>query len=146
MLADCPTALGRPAAVAFRRDHLVAEDAFRRAFAGESVTEDFRFGADFVEKKLRVHLTPANDASAGGPWVQLVAAPADGGFEKVGVSAKIDESEGDRSGLQAPLQHRIGTMLGLMRSIARRTSETSASVEDYAMHMEGRLDALGRVQ
>ena len=48
--------------------------------------------------------------------------------------------------LLAELQHRVRNTLGVVRSIARRTAETSASVEDYAMHLEGRLSAFGRVQ
>ena len=36
--------------------------------------------------------------------------------------------------------------LANIRSIVRRTGETSASVTDFAGHLEGRLDALGRIQ
>lgn len=48
--------------------------------------------------------------------------------------------------LLAELQHRVRNTLGVVRSIARRTAETSGTVEDYAMHFEGRLDAFARVQ
>jgi two-component sensor histidine kinase len=33
-----------------------------------------------------------------------------------------------------------------VRSIARRTAETSDSIEDYAMHLDGRINAFARVQ
>jgi two-component sensor histidine kinase len=34
----------------------------------------------------------------------------------------------------------------VVRSIARRTAETSDSIEDYAMHLDGRINAFARVQ
>ena len=48
--------------------------------------------------------------------------------------------------LVAELQHRVRNALGVIRSIARRTAATSRTVEDYAMHLDGRLDAIARVQ
>ena len=36
--------------------------------------------------------------------------------------------------------------LAVVRSIARRTGETSETVEDYAMHLDGRLNAFARTQ
>jgi two-component sensor histidine kinase len=46
----------------------------------------------------------------------------------------------------AELQHRIRNALGIVRSLVRRTSETSTSVEEYAAHLEGRISALARTQ
>jgi two-component system CheB/CheR fusion protein len=48
--------------------------------------------------------------------------------------------------LLAELQHRVRNTLAVVRSIARRTAETSDSVEDYAMHLDGRLNAFARTQ
>jgi PAS domain S-box-containing protein len=48
--------------------------------------------------------------------------------------------------LLAELQHRVRNTLATVRAIARRSAETSESVEDYAMHLEGRLNAVSRVQ
>ncbi|MBV9064178.1 MAG: PAS domain-containing protein, partial [Methylobacteriaceae bacterium] len=48
--------------------------------------------------------------------------------------------------LLAELQHRVRNTLSVVRSIARRTAETSATVDDFAAHLEGRLAALARVQ
>jgi PAS domain S-box-containing protein len=48
--------------------------------------------------------------------------------------------------LLAELQHRVRNTLAVIRSIARRTAETSETVQDYAMHFDGRLDAFARVQ
>jgi two-component system CheB/CheR fusion protein len=48
--------------------------------------------------------------------------------------------------LLGELQHRVRNTLGVVRSIARRTARTSETVEDYAMHLDGRLNSFGRVQ
>lgn len=48
--------------------------------------------------------------------------------------------------LLAELQHRVRNTLSVIRSIVRRTAQTSTSVEDYAMHLEGRINAFARVQ
>ncbi len=48
--------------------------------------------------------------------------------------------------LLAELQHRVRNSLAIIRSIARRSAETSDSVEDYANHLDGRIDALARTQ
>ncbi len=48
--------------------------------------------------------------------------------------------------LLAELQHRVRNTLGVVRSIARRSSETSTSVEEYAAHLDGRLNAFARTQ
>jgi two-component system CheB/CheR fusion protein len=37
-------------------------------------------------------------------------------------------------------------VLGLVRSLVRRTAETSTSAEEYAAHLEGRISALARTQ
>ena len=44
------------------------------------------------------------------------------------------------------LRHHMRNALAVIRSVARRTALTSDSVEHYAAHFEGRLDALARVQ
>ena len=48
--------------------------------------------------------------------------------------------------LLAELQHRVRNTLGVVRSIARRSAETSGSVEDYTSHLDGRLNAFARTQ
>ncbi|NNM75183.1 CheR family methyltransferase [Enterovirga aerilata] len=48
--------------------------------------------------------------------------------------------------LLAELQHRVRNTLGVVRSIVRRTAETSSTVEDFAMHLDGRLNAFARTQ
>jgi two-component system, chemotaxis family, CheB/CheR fusion protein len=48
--------------------------------------------------------------------------------------------------LLAELQHRVRNTLGVVRSIARRSAETSSNVDDYAAHLDGRLNAFARTQ
>ena len=48
--------------------------------------------------------------------------------------------------LLAELQHRVRNTLSVVRSIARRSAETSVSVEEYASHLDGRLNAFARTQ
>ncbi len=48
--------------------------------------------------------------------------------------------------LLAELQHRVRNTLGVVRSIARRSAETSTSIEEYASHLDGRLNAFARIQ
>lgn len=86
---------------------------------------------------------------------------------RVGPTAAIDADVGssiaewlgraaDAEGLQgnerrhwlavAELQHRVRNMLGLVRSIVRRTTEGTTSVQEYSTHLEGRISALARAQ
>jgi two-component sensor histidine kinase len=71
-----------------------------------------------------------------------------GNSEWAASSVDIDDLHTARDELAAALaesRRRSRNTLGIVRSIARRTAETSESVESYAMHFEGRLDALARV-
>lgn len=56
------------------------------------------------------------------------------------------QSEAQAKLLLSELQHRVRNTLAVVRSIARRTAETSDTVEDYAAHLDGRLAAFSRVQ
>ena len=48
--------------------------------------------------------------------------------------------------LLAELQHRVRNTIAVVRSIARRTADRSANVEDMIAHFEGRLNAFARIQ
>ncbi|WP_375160709.1 PAS domain-containing protein [Bradyrhizobium sp. RDT46] len=63
----------------------------------------------------------------------------------VDVTAVIRAEERQRL-LLAELQHRVRNTLGVVRSIARRSAETSSTVEEYASHLDGRLNAFARTQ
>jgi len=57
---------------------------------------------------------------------------------------KAGDEQGDRR--QGDLQHRVRNAIAVIRSIVRRTAETSETVEDFASHLDGRIGALSRVQ
>jgi two-component system CheB/CheR fusion protein len=48
--------------------------------------------------------------------------------------------------LLAELQHRVKNVLAVVRSISRRTAETSATLQGFISHFDGRLAALARTQ
>jgi PAS domain S-box-containing protein len=56
------------------------------------------------------------------------------------------EAEQRQNLLLAELQHRVRNMLAVVRSVAARTVETSATLEDFASHFDGRLSTLARTQ
>jgi two-component system CheB/CheR fusion protein len=41
---------------------------------------------------------------------------------------------------------RVRNLLGVIRSLVRRTAESAASAEEYSLHLEGRINALARTQ
>jgi len=64
----------------------------------------------------------------------------------VEAEARCSAVEAEKEQLVRELQHQVRNMLAVVRSVAQRSSETSESVEEYAMHLDGRLTALARVQ
>jgi two-component system CheB/CheR fusion protein len=48
--------------------------------------------------------------------------------------------------LLAELQHRVRNTLAVVKSIVRRTAESSGSVDEMSAHLSGRLEAFARVQ
>ena len=48
--------------------------------------------------------------------------------------------------LTAEVQRRVRDALAITRLVTRRTAKTSATAEEFAAHLEGRLDAIGRAQ
>lgn len=58
----------------------------------------------------------------------------------------INRAEDRQRLLLGELQHRVRNTLAVVRSIARRTAETSTTVEDFASHLDGRLNAFARTQ
>lgn len=58
----------------------------------------------------------------------------------------LKQAEEHQKLLTAELQHRVRNTLAVIRSMARRTARSSETVEDFAMSLEGRIDAFARVQ
>jgi two-component system CheB/CheR fusion protein len=64
----------------------------------------------------------------------------------VKAEAALRESESRLRVLLAELQHRVRNTLAVVKSITFRTADSSATVEEMAAHLSGRLDAFARVQ
>jgi PAS domain S-box-containing protein len=104
-------------------------------------------GEYYVEHRLR------NGATGEYRWHQTRAAPLrEEGSEAsdwLGTSTDVEEIRSlyrHQQTLLAELQHRVRNTLAVMRSITRRTAESSESVDEMASHLQGRLDAFARVQ
>jgi PAS domain S-box-containing protein len=82
---------------------------------------------------------------ARGRAVRMIGAMQDISVRKQAEEA-LRASESRARLLLGELQHRVRNTLSVIRSITRRTAETSQSVEDYAMHLDGRINAFARVQ
>lgn len=85
-------------------------------------------------------------------WFHTRATPVtdkDARVEWIGASTEIEEAkrlQAHTEILVAELQHRVRNILAVVRSIARRTGDTSVTVEDYAAHLQGRISSLARTQ
>lgn len=70
-------------------------------------------------------------------------------LEWLGTSTDIDDikrlREQERS-LLGELQHRVRNMLGVVRALARRTADHSATIEDFVLKFDGRINNFTRVQ
>lgn len=64
----------------------------------------------------------------------------------VRAEAALRESAARLRVLLAELQHRVRNTLALVKSITRRTADSSSSVDEMAERLGGRLDAFARVQ
>jgi len=86
-------------------------------------------------------------------WHQTRATPlrdTDGRIlEWLGTSTEVEELrqlQRHQQVLLGELQHRVRNMLAVVRSIARRTAESSDSVQELNDHLQGRIAAFSRVQ
>ena len=109
-----------------------------RVVAGERVSFEYRIRRP-VDRELR--------------WLRSTNFPirGDGGEVRLVGGIGRDVTEAQRASerqavLLAELQHRVRNVLAMIRSIARRSAERADAVEDYAQHLEGRIDAMARTQ
>ncbi len=86
-------------------------------------------------------------------WVRLTANVILGANDRaLGASAIVQDITDERAAqerqtlLLRELQHRVRNTLAVIRSVARRTGETSDSVEAYAGNLDGRIAAFARTQ
>jgi two-component system, chemotaxis family, CheB/CheR fusion protein len=86
-------------------------------------------------------------------WFHTRATPVRGEdgrvIEWLGTSTDIDDIrtlQARQEVLVGELQHRVRNMLGVVRSVFARSTETAADVEELVDHFTGRLDSLARTQ
>ncbi|WP_316232486.1 PAS domain S-box protein [Bradyrhizobium sp. SZCCHNR1051] len=145
------TIYGVPRTAVLRGDHLAswtelmlpedrprALESLERARHGQRDSLDVRIirQPDGVTRWLRIRSFPMVDEVG---QVQRI-----GGITQ-DITALVSASEHQKL-LLAELQHRVRNMLAVIRSIIRRTGDSSDSVEDFASHLEGRITALSRIQ
>lgn len=118
-------------------DREAALASLEKARAGENYIFEYRIrhGSDEV-RWMRSTTFPMRDA--------------EGRVERIGGIGhdltELKRAEEHQRLLAAELQHRVRNTLAVIRAIARRTARTATSVDDYASHIEGRIDAFARVQ
>lgn len=86
-------------------------------------------------------------------WHKTRAGPVFGDdgalIEWLGTSTDIDDlkrlRDQERS-LLGELQHRVRNMLGVVRALSRRTADHSASIDDFVLKFDGRLNSFARTQ
>jgi PAS domain S-box-containing protein len=125
-------------------DPVHAEDRERVTAAWAQASERGLFEAEYRIRNARL------DRYC---WFQTRAAPVrdDTGaiVEWLGTSTDIDQLrrlQQRQQLLLAELQHRVRNTLGIIKSIARRTAESSTSIDEMSAHLDGRIEAFARVQ
>jgi PAS domain S-box-containing protein len=149
-LGYAPEDIGRDTAWCFahihpeERERVVSGMREAAAGTGDSWLDEFRYQrADgsyaYIADKGFLIRDPEGMA------VRMIGAMQDI-TERKHAEEALRASESQAKLLLAELQHRVRNTLSVIRSIVRRTVQTSKSVEDYAMHLDGRINAFARVQ
>lgn len=118
-------------------DHLHPDDRARVRDAWDRAQTSGSFAVD-----LRIRVTGESQR-----WFRARAVPLDGqaaGWS--GVAIDISDLNRAIADERAVLHHRIRNTLAVIRSMARRTAETSETVDEYRSHFDGRLAAFSRTQ
>jgi PAS domain S-box-containing protein len=113
-----------------------ALECISRACSGERVSFEYRIRRNGEIRWLRSNVFPMMDRNG---RVQRI-----GGIGRDITELKSALHHGER--LLAELQHRVRNTLAVIRSIARRTAESSETLEDFVGHLDGRIGAFSRVQ
>lgn len=66
--------------------------------------------------------------------------------ENASLRERVEAAERRNKVLLSSLQHRVRNALALVRSIARRTAQTSETIEDFQARLDARLGAVARAQ
>ncbi len=119
-------------------DRAVARAAWERARSTDSFEADYRV-YHAADDRYRWFTTRA--AAVRDEHGRLV--------EWLGTSTDVDDLrrlQAHQERLLGELQHRVRNSLAVIRSIARRTAAASETVEDFSLHLDGRLASFARTQ
>ena len=117
-------------------DRAQLHDCIARACLGERVGFEYRVIRGGELRWLRSNVFPMLDE---GGHVQRIGSI-------VRDITELKSAMHHRERLLAELQHRVRNTLAVIRSIVRRTAESSETLEDFAGHLDGRIAAFSRVQ
>ena len=117
-------------------DRAHVQECIARACLGERTSFEYRVIRNGELRWLRSNVFPMLDERG---CVQRI-----GGI--VRYITELKSAVHHRERLLAELQHRVRNTLAVIRSIVRRTAESSETVEDFADHLDGRIGAFARVQ
>ena len=119
-------------------DRAAALAAIYRAREGERLSFEYRIKrpGDGRIRWLRSNVFPMPDQHGHVQWI--------GGIGRD--ISELKSATDHQRRLLAELQHRVRNTLAVIRSIVRRTGESSESVDDFASHLDGRINAFARVQ
>ena len=118
-------------------DREAASSAIERVAAGERVAFEYRIRRPDGELRwLRNTDFPIHDQN--GRVTHIAGVGSD-------ITA-MRQAEEHRRFLLAELQHRVRNTLAVIRSITRRTADTTDSKESFFTHLDGRIAAFARVQ
>lgn len=113
-------------------------EAWRKARGSDGFAVDHRLWHRKIGDYRGVHLRAAP-----------VRADSNGPLEWVGTITDVHEMlllQERQNILLHELQHRVRNILAVVGSIAQRTADTVGSVQEYAQHLGGRIDAMSRTQ
>jgi two-component sensor histidine kinase len=152
--AKHPSMLGAPAAMAWREiwDEVgpLIDDVL--ATGGAVTRQDLPLRLDRGDWPETAYFTfafsPLRNETGAIAGVMVVAIETtDRVTSQAGLSAskeRLHQFARHQAMLLAELQHRTRNLLGVVRSVARRTAETSDDLESFLTHFDGRLSAIAR--
>ncbi len=120
-------------------DHATTMDAWQKAMVCGVLDVEHRLlcrGSSGETRWFHSHATPLPGSKA-----QM--------REWLGICTDVHETrmlENRRRLMLSTLQRRVGNVLALTRSVARRTAKASETAESFALHLDSRLDAIARTQ
>ena len=104
------------------------------------------FVAVTLVKRGRMVAALAVAENAPREWTPLEVTIIEEVAERTWAAVERARAEQRQKLLLAELQHRVRNILASVRSVIQRSSQSSDTLEDLLMHLEGRIDSMARTQ